>query len=120
MSKHFQKFNKTLELITEYNNIIKQKKSRFNFFQSNKKVLDEYYPGTNIYKLTDVERAYYNLGLIYFYFRHYNYSIDNFKSFIKLVKDKSPEHRNRLQELLMIMKFLLIYNTKKEFDIYKL
>ena len=109
--------NKSLELISVYNNIIKQKKSRFNFFQTNKKVLDEFYPGTNIYKLNDVERAYYNLGLIYFYFRQYNYSVDNFKSFIKLVKEKSPEHRNRLQELLMIIKFLLIYNTKKEFDI---
>ena len=110
-------FNKILELISEYNNIIKQKRSRFTFFQSNKKVLDGFYPGTNIYKLNEVERAHYNLGLIYFYLRLYNYSVDNFKSFIKLVKDKSPEHRNRLQELLMIIKFLLIYNTKKEFDI---
>ena len=47
----------------------------------------------------------------------YNYSTDNFKSYAKLVKDKSPEHRNRIQELLMIIKFLLIYNTKKDFDI---
>ena len=109
--------NKLLELIAIYNNIIKQKKSIFSFFQPNKKVLDEYYEGTSIYKLNDVERAYYNLGLIYFYFRQYNYSNDNFKSFIKLIKEKSPEHRNRLQELLMIIKFLLIYNTKKEFDI---
>ena len=110
-------FNKALELINDYNNIIKQKKSIFNFFQSNKKVSDEFYPGTNIYKLNEVERAHYNLGLIFFYFRQYNYSVDNFKAFNKLVKEKSPEHRNRNKELLMILKFLLIYNTKKEFDI---
>ena len=109
--------NQLLKQIVEYNNIIKQKKKGFNFFQSNKKVLDEYYKGTNIYKLNDVERAYYNLGLIYFYLRQYNYSTDNFKSFMKLIKEKSTEHRNRLQELLMIIKFLLIYNTRKEFDI---
>ena len=109
--------NKLLELITEYNNIIKQKKSRFNFFQSNKKISDEFYPITNIYKLNEIERAHYNLGLIYFYFRQYNYSLDNFKSYSKLIKEKSIEHRNRLQELLLIIKFLLIYNTKKDFDI---
>ena len=109
--------NSILELINEYNNLIKKKKGGFNFFKTSSKTLDTYYPITNIYKLNDVERAYYNLGLIYFYFRQYNYSTDNFKSYAKLVKDKSPEHRNRIQELLMIIKFLLIYNTKKDFDI---
>ena len=106
-----------MELINEYNNLIKKKKGGFNFFKTSSKTLDTYYPITNIYKLNDVERAYYNLGLVYFYFRQYNYSTDNFKSYAKLVKDKSPEHRNRIQELLMIIKFLLIYNTKKDFDI---
>ena len=85
--------NSILELINEYNNLIKKKKGGFNFFKTSNKTLDTYYPITNIYKLNDIERAYYNLGLIYFYFRQYNYSTDNFKSYAKLVKDKSPEHR---------------------------
>ena len=109
--------NKILELIDENNNIIKAKKGGFKFFKSSNKSLDVYYPDTNIYKLNDIERAHYNLGRIFFYFRMYNYSIDNFRAFGKLIKEKSPEHRNRLQELLIVIKFLLISNTKKDFDI---
>ena len=109
--------NSVLQFINDYNNIIKQKKGGFKFFKTTNKIVDVYYPGSNIYKLNEVERAHYNLGLIYFYFRQYNYASDNFKSYLKLIKDKSPEHRNRVSELLMIIKFLLIYNTKKDFDI---
>ena len=93
------------------------KKIEHIFFKTTTKNSDVYYPNTNIYKLNELERAYYNLGLICFYFRQYNYASDNFKSYLKLIKDKSAEHRNRVYELLMIIKFLLIYNTKKEFDI---
>ena len=110
--------NSVLLFINDYNNIIKQKRGGFNFFKASNKALDRYYPVTNIYMLNEVERSYYNLGLIYFYFRQYNYATDNFKSYMKSIKDKSPEHRNRLQELLMIIRFLLIYNTKKDFDIF--
>ena len=109
--------NSVLQFITDYNNIIKQKKGGFKFFKTTTKNSDVYYPRTNIYKLNELERAHYNLGLICFYFRQYNYASDNFKSYLKLIKDKSAEHRNRVYELLMIIKFLLIYNTKKEFDI---
>ena len=110
--------NKLLEEINEYNNIIKIKKGGFkNFFKSSNKNADSYYSNTNIYKFSEIERCYYNLGLIHFYLHQYNYSIDHFKSFGKAMKEKSIPHRNRILELLMIIKFLSIYNTKKDFDI---
>ena len=110
--------NKLLEHINDYNNTIKTKKGGFkNFFKSSNKNLDCYYANTKIYKFNEIERCYYNLGLIHFYLRQYNYSLENFKSFSKAMKEKSPLHRNRSLELLMIIKFLSIYNTKKEFEI---
>ena len=110
--------NKLLEEINDYNNIIKLKKGGFkNFFKSSNKNLDTFYSNTNIYKFNDVERCYYNLGLIHFFLHQYNYSIDFFKSFSKAMKEKSPNHRNRVLELLLIIRFLSIYNTKKEFEI---
>ena len=110
--------NRLLEQINEYNNIIKQKKGGFkNFFKSSNKNVDTFYSNTNIYKFNEVERCYYNLGLIFFHLRLYNYSLENFKSFSKLIKEKSENHRNRVQELLTIIKFLLTLNTKKEFEV---
>ena len=108
--------NKMLEQITEYNNIIKQKKGGFkSLFKSTNKNLDVCYNNTNIYKFNDVERSYYNLGLIHFYLRLYNYALDNFKSYSKLMKEKSQNHRNMVQQLILIIKFLLTF--KKEFEI---
>ena len=106
--------NRLLEQINDYNNIIKQKKGGFkNFFKSSNKNLDTFYSNTNIYKFNEVERCHYNLGLIFFHLRLYNYALENFKSFSKLIKEKSENHRNRVAELLMIIKFLLTLNTKK-------
>ena len=108
--------NKIIEQISEYNNRIKQIKGGFrNIFRSSNKKLDSFYKNTNIYKFSELERCYYNLGLIHFYLRQYSYAINNFKSFNKAVKEKSPNHRNRNLELLTIIKFLS--NTKKEYDI---
>ena len=110
--------NKILEQINDYNNIIKTKKGGFkSFFRQSNKNLDSFYSGTKIYKFTEIERCYYNLGLIHFYLRQYNYSIDNFKNFCKAMKEKSINHRNRNLELLAIIRFLSIYNTKKDYDI---
>ena len=110
--------NKLLEQINEYNNTIKIKKGGFKgFFKSSNKNLDTYYPNTKIYKFNEIERCNYNLGLIHFFLRQYNYSIDYFKTFGKAMKEKSPNHRNLILELIMIIRFLSIYGTKKEFDI---
>ena len=109
--------NKILEQIYEHNNIIKTKKVGFKFFRSSNKNSDTYYSGTKIYKFTEVERSYYNLGLIHFYLRQYNYSLDNFKYFCKAIKDKSINHRNRNLELSAIIRFLAMCNTKKDYDV---
>ena len=110
--------NKLLEHINDYNNIIKTKKGGLkNFFRISTKNVDSYYSNTTIYKFTEVERCYYNLGLIHFYLRQFSYAIDNFKSFGKAMKEKSINHKSRVSELIMIIKFLAIFNTKKEFDI---
>ena len=112
--------NKILIQINDYNNIIKSKKGGFkNFFRASNKNLDSFYSNTNIYRLNELERTYYNLGVIHFYLRQYNYAIEHFKSFCKAVKEKSPNHRNRNLELLTIIKFLSVCNTKKDFDIYE-
>ena len=107
--------NKILEQINDYNNKIKVKKGGFkNFFKSSNKNLDSFYCNTHIYKFNELERCYYNLGLIHLFLHQYNYSIDFFKSFSKAMKEKSQNHRNRVLELLMIIRFL---NSKKDFDI---
>ena len=110
--------NKLLEQISDYNNTIKLKKGGFKgFFRSSNKNLDTFYPNTKIYKFNEIERCNYNLGLIHFFLRQYNYSIDYFKTFGKAMREKSPNHRNLVLQLILINKFLSIYGTKKEFDI---
>ena len=109
--------NKILEQINDFNNTIKVKKGGFKgFFKSSTKNL-EIYANTNIYKFNEVERCYYNLGLIHLFLHQYNYALEYFKTFSKAMKEKSPNHRNRALELLMVIKFLSIYNTKKDFEI---
>ena len=72
-----------------------------------------FYPNTNIYRFTDKEKAYYNLGLIYFYFHDYANAFECFKALIGILKEKSVKHKERIKELCTICKFIISYNENK-------
>ena len=74
-----------------------------------------YYPNTKIYKFKEIEKAYYNLGLIYFYFHNYEKAFECFKTLNGLLKEKSSKHKERIKELITICKFIISYN-KTEFN----
>ena len=69
-----------------------------------------YYPNTKIYKFKEIEKAYYNLGLIYFYFHNYEKAFECFKTLNGLLKEKSSKHKERIKELITICKFIVSYN----------
>ena len=69
-----------------------------------------FYPNTKIYKFKENEKAYYNLGLIYFYFHDYIKAYECFKNLKELLKEKSIKHSERIKELLTICKFIISYN----------
>ena len=70
----------------------------------------KYYPNTKIYKFTELERAYYNLGLIHFFFHNYNTALDYFKTLKGMVNNKSGKHRERIKELITMCKFIATYS----------
>ena len=72
-----------------------------------------FYPNTNIYKFNDKEKAYYNLGLIYFYFHNYSNAFECFKTLIGILKEKSIKHKERIKELCTICKFIISYNENE-------
>ena len=102
------------KIITKFNSVIKKNKGFFNMM---KKKEISYYHNTNIYRFSELERAYYNLGLIYFYFHNYDLSNENLKILRNSLKDKSDRHKNRVKELKAMSKFLQKKITKKEFNI---
>jgi len=72
-----------------------------------------YYPNTKIYKFKENEKAYYNLGLIYFYLHDYSKAFEYFKILIGLLKEKSIRHKERIKELLIICKFIITYHENE-------
>ena len=70
----------------------------------------KYYPNTKIYKFSELERAYYNLGLINFYFHNYKDAFDYFKALKGMVNNKSTKHRERIKELMTICKYINTYS----------
>ena len=55
------------KIINPLNDIIKKNTGFSNLFKKN---AISYYRNTNIYRFTELERSYYNLGVLYFYFHH--------------------------------------------------
>ena len=51
-----------------------------------------FYLNTKIYKFKENEKAYYNLGLIYFYFHNYTKAFECFKTLKGLLKEKSTQN----------------------------
>ena len=72
-----------------------------------------FYPNTKVYKFKENEKAYYNLGLIYFYFHDFAKTFDYFKALKGLLKEKSVKHSERIKELITICKFILSYNESE-------
>ena len=106
--------NKVLERITTYNATIKSNSGISRIF---KKDEVNYYNKTKIYKFTQLERAYYNLGLLYFFFHNYDMANDTFKLLRGSLKEKSEKHKERVKELKAMCKFLQKKESNKEFNI---
>ena len=116
----FDYFNKifikhVLERVNQYLSEIKKYSGISRIFKKNNEV--SYYSKTNMYKFTDLERLYYNLGLIYFYFHNYDAANDIFKSLRNTLKEKSKSHKERVKEIKAICKFLQKKDLKKEYNV---
>ena len=105
--------NRYLEII-QNNSGIKTFLNNFSTFSLlTKKEEIKYYPNTKIYRLTELERAYYNLGLINFYFHNYNNAFGYLKTLKNIINDKSVKFRERIKELMTICKYIIVYSTKE-------
>ena len=102
------------KIINPLNDIIKKNTGFSNLFKKN---AISYYRNTNIYRFTELERSYYNLGVLYFYFHNYDLSNENLKLLKNTLKEKSDKHKDRIKELKAMSKFLQKKIAKKEFNI---
>ena len=107
--------NKVLERITSYNETIKKNTGISRIFKKSNDI--SYYHKSKVYKFTEVERAYYNLGLLYFFFHNYDLANESFKQLRNYLKEKSEKHKERVKEIKAICKFLQKKEAKKEFNI---
>jgi hypothetical protein len=92
------------ERIATCNETIKKNTGISRIFKKTNEI--NYYSKTKIYKFTELERAYYNLGLIYFYFHNYDTANEMFKLLRNCLKDKSNKHKERVKEMKAICKYL--------------
>ena len=74
-----------------------------------------YYPNSKIYKLSELERANYNLGLINFYFRNYSNALEYFKVLKGMINNKSTKFKERIKELITMCKYITTY-VENEFN----
>ena len=103
---------KILERINTYNDVIKKNTGISKFFNK-KKVTTK----SKTYRLTDLEKALYNLGMIYFFFHNYDMANENFKVLRNTLKEKSNNYKERVKEIRAICKCLLQKKeSKKEFN----
>ena len=107
--------NKILERITSCNDTIRKNTGISRIFKKSNEV--SYYHKTNVYKFTELERAYYNLGLIYFFFHNYDMANESFKQLRNYLKEKSDKHKERVKEIKAMCKYLQKKEAKKEFNI---
>ena len=102
------------KILNPFYDIIKKNTGFSNIFKK-KDIL--YYRNTKIYRFSELERSYYNLGLLYFYFHNYDLSNENLKLLRNSLKEKSDKHKDRVKELKAMSKFLQKKIAKKEFNI---
>ena len=107
--------NKVLERITSCNEVIKKNSGFTKIFRKSNDIT--YYSKSKVYRFTEVERAYYNLGLLYFFFHNYDLANDSFKQLRNSLKDKSEKHKERVKEMKAMSKFLQKKESKKEYNI---
>ena len=107
--------NKVLERITSLNEIIKKNTGLSRIFKKSNEI--SYYHKSKVYKFTELERAYYNLGLLYFFFHNYDMANESFKQLRNYLKEKSEKHKERVKEIKAMCKFLQKKEAKKEFNI---
>ena len=107
--------NKVLERIASCNEIIKKNTGLSRIFKKSNEV--SYYHKSKVYKFTELERAYYNLGLLYFFFHNYDMANESFKQLRNYLKEKSDKHKERVKEIKAMCKFLQKKEAKKEFNI---
>ena len=101
--------------VQNYNDVIKKNKSKkiSAIFKINKKDEIIYHPNTYVYKFSELERAYFNLGLLYFFFHNYDLSYETFKPLYASIKQKAPQHKEKLKLLISIVKFISYLNRKE-------
>ena len=108
---------KIIVKIQNLNEVRRQKSNMFSaIFKVGKKDEIIYHPNTLVYKLNVIERIYINLGLLYFYFHNYDAAHDIFRSLYSDIKQKSPQHKERLKNKLSVLKFISSIN-KKEYNV---
>ena len=103
---------KVLERINTYNDVIKKNTGISKFFNKKKATTK-----SKTYKLTDLEKAWYNLGMLHFFFHNYDVANENFKQLRNNLKEKSNQYKERVKEIRAICKCLLQKKeSKKEFN----
>ena len=111
----FQSFVKKIIVKAQnYNELTKKHKSSKikTIFKMNKKEEIIYHPNTYVYKMNEIERANFNLGLIYFFFHNYDLAYETFKNIYALIKQKSPQYKEKLKILVSTVKFISYINRK--------
>lgn len=106
---------KIIVQVQNYNELTKRSKSKKikAIFKINKKEDIIYHPNTYVYKFNEIERASFNLGLLYFFFHNYDLAYDTFKILYADIKNKSPQHKEKLKILISIVKFISYLNRKE-------
>ena len=107
--------SKIPKTISSLNEIIKKNTGFSKIFKKSNEI--SYYSKSKVYKFNEAERAYYNLGLIYFFFQNYDLANDNFKLLRNSLKEKSEKHKERIKEIRTMCKILEKKESKKEYNI---
>ena len=106
---------KIVTLVQNYSEIAKKHKSNkiTAIFKMNKKEDIIYHPNTYVYKFNEQERSSFNLGLLYFFFHNYDLAYDTLKILYTIIKQKAPQHKEKLKILISTIKFISYYNRKE-------
>ena len=104
------------KIIVKIQNLCDQRKQKSNIitsiFNLGKKDEIVYHPATLVYKFNELERIYMNLGILYFYFHNYDSAYEVLRVLYTNIKQKSPQHKERLKIKLSVIKFICNFNKK--------
>ena len=106
---------KIIAKIQSYSELIKKNKSNkiTAIFKISKKEEIIYHPNTLVYKFSETERANFNLGILYFFFHYYDLAYETFKIVYTTIKQKAPQHKEKLKILISTIKFISYLNRKE-------